>query len=100
MAVKVSTADLKSAATKMRSMNNDLDSKLADIAKLMEMSTTEYKSDSGDEVRAQMTALKPKFAEYKSIIESYAAFLETASTIYESGDAGLKQNAGALRQNQ
>lgn len=100
MAVKVSPEKLKEAAKSVRSINLNLDSKLSSISKSVKDSEAEFQSDSGNELRAQMAALKPKFEQYKSVVESYAKFLETTIEVYELQESTLTSNASQLRQGQ
>ena len=73
--IRISTQVLVDTADKVRSINKTLDDKLADINKNMNDLEATWKSDAASDIRAAMNALKPRFEEYKNVVESYAKFL-------------------------
>ena len=56
--IKISTQVLVDTAGKVRSINNTLDQKLADINKNMNDLEATWKSDAATDIRAAMNALK------------------------------------------
>ena len=79
--IQISTQVLLDTAEKVRTINTTLDSKLADINKNMNDLEATWKSDAASDIRAAMNALKPRFEEYKNIVESYAKFLVNTAQI-------------------
>ena len=73
--IQISTQVLLDTADKVRNINTQLDQKLADINKNMNDLEATWKSDAATDIRAAMNALKPRFEEYRNVIESYAKFL-------------------------
>ena len=73
--IKVSTQVLLDTAEKVRTINTTMDGKLADINKTMNDLESTWRSDAATDIRAAMNALKPRFEEYKTVVESYAKFL-------------------------
>ena len=73
--IQISTQVLLDTADKVRTINATLDQKLADINKNMNDLEATWKSDAATDIRAAMNALKPRFEEYKNVVESYAKFL-------------------------
>ena len=56
-----------------------------------------WKSDAASDIRAAMNALKPRFEEYKNVVESYAKFLVNTAQNYESTESGIQSNASAFK---
>jgi WXG100 family type VII secretion target len=95
--IKISTQVLVDTAGKVRSINNTLDQKLADINKNMNDLEATWKSDAATDIRAAMNALKPRFEEYKAVVESYAKFLVNTAQSYESTESSIQSNANAFK---
>ena len=74
-----------------------MDEKLADINKNMNDLEATWKSDAATDIRAAMNALKPKFEQYKNVIESYAKFLVNTAQSYETTEGAIQSNASAFK---
>lgn len=95
--IQISTQVLLDTADKVRSINSALDSKLADINKNMNDLEATWKSDAANDIRAAMNALKPRFEEYKNVVESYAKFLVATAQSYETTEGAIQNNASAFK---
>mgnify|MGYP003297195351 CR=1 FL=1 len=95
--IKVSTSVLKETAGKVRGINAKLDEQLASINKKMNDLESSWSSDAGRDIRANMNALKPRFEDYKKIVESYANFLDETAATYEETEQIVQQNASQFR---
>ncbi len=95
--IQISTQVLLETAEKVRNINATLDSKLADINKSMNDLEATWKSDAASDIRAAMNAMKPRFEEYKNVVESYAKFLVNTAQSYESTESAVQTNAGAFK---
>lgn len=95
--IKISTQVLTDTAQKVRNCNTAMDEKLADINKNMNDLEATWKSDAASDIRAAMNALKPKFEQYKNVIESYAKFLVNAAQSYETTESAIQSNASAFK---
>lgn len=95
--IKISTQVLTDTAQKVRNCNSAMDQKLADINKNMNDLEATWKSDAATDIRAAMNALKPKFEQYKNVIESYAKFLVNTAQSYETTEGAIQSNAGAFK---
>lgn len=95
--IKISTQVLRDTAAKVRSINADLDKKLAEINKEMNDLGSTWKSEAADEIRTAMNALKPRFEEYKNVVESYAKFLVDAAQDYDVNELTIKKNASQFK---
>lgn len=95
--IQISTQVLLDTADKVRSINTTLDTKLADINKNMNDLEATWKSDAATDIRAAMNALKPRFEEYKNVVESYAKFLVTTAQNYENTESAVQNSASAFK---
>lgn len=95
--IQISTQVLLETADKVRMINKTLDSKLADINKNMNDLEATWKSDAASDIRAAMNALKPRFEEYKNVVDSYAKFLVTTAQNYETTEGAIQSNASAFK---
>lgn len=95
--ITVSTQVLVDTAKKVRDCNTKMDSQLTDINKAMNDLQSTWKSDAAEDIRAAMNALKPKFEEYKSVVESYAAFLDKAAQSFEDTEQSVQTYAGQFK---
>ena len=95
--IKISTQVLEETAQKVRNCNTAMDGKLSDINKNMNDLEATWKSDAASDIRAAMNALKPKFEQYKNVIESYAKFLVNTAQSYEATEGAIQSNASAFK---
>lgn len=95
--IKISTQVLLDTASEVRSINNSLDGKLKEINKNMDALESTWKSDAGTDIRAAMNGMKPKFENYKSVVESYAKFLVDTAQSYESTETSIQNNANQFK---
>lgn len=95
--IKISTQVLTDTAQKVRNCNTAMDEKLAEINKNMNNLEATWKSDAATDIRAAMNALKPKFEQYKNVIESYAKFLVNTAQSYETTEGAIQSNASAFK---
>ena len=95
--ITISTQVLMDTAQKIRDINEAMDGKLADINKSMNDLESTWKSDAATDIRAAMNALKPRFEEYKDVVESYAKFLVNTAQSYESTEAAVQNNANQFK---
>ena len=95
--IKISTQVLKDTAKKVRDINTALDEKLQECNKEMNSLENSWKSDAASQIRAKMNALKPRFAEMKATVESYATFLDNTAQSYESTESAILTNANAFK---
>ena len=95
--IKVSTQVLLDTEEKVRTINTTMDGKLADINKTMNDLESTWRSDAATDIRAAMNALKPRFEEYKTVVESYAKFLVNTAQSYDVTETSIQNNAGAFK---
>lgn len=95
--IKISTAQVTSAASTIRTLNTSLTETLMNIKKQMNSLTSTWQSESCDTIQAKMNGMQPKFEEYKAVIESYAKFLDTTVASYEATETAINSNASAFQ---
>lgn len=95
--IKISTQVLTDTAAKVRQINSTLTNKLDEINNTMQNLEASWKSDAAADIRAAMLALKPRFEQYNSVVESYAKFLVNTAQSYESTEQGIQTNAQSFK---
>lgn len=95
--IQISTQVLFDTAKEVRNINGSLDEKLTDINRCMNELESTWKSDAATDIREAMNAMKPRFAEYEKVVESYAHFLDETAKNYESTETTIQTNAGAFK---
>lgn len=95
--IKISTQVLVDTADKVRTINKNLDDRLAEINSSMNALEATWKSDAATDIRKAMNDMKPRFEEYKNVVESYAKFLVNTAQSYESTEGAIQNNAGAFK---
>lgn len=95
--IKISTQVLVDTAEKVRSINKNLDDRLAEINSNMNALEATWKSDAATDIRKAMNDMKPRFEEYKNVVESYAKFLVNTAQSYDTTEGAIQNNAGAFK---
>ncbi len=95
--INVSTQVLLDTAGKVRNCNNAMDEKLTTINQKMNDLESSWKSDAANDIRSAMNALRPKFEEYKNVVESYAKFLTDTAQRYETTETTIQNNANQFK---
>lgn len=95
--INVSTQVLLDTAGKVRNCNSIMDGKLNEINQKMNDLESSWKSDAANDIRSAMNALRPKFEEYKNVVESYAKFLTDTAQRYETTETTIQNNANQFK---
>lgn len=95
--IQISTQVLMDTAESVRNINTTMDDKLAEINKSMDALQATWKSDAGNDIRQAMNEMKPRFEQYKNVVESYAKFLVNTAQSYESTESAIQTNANAFK---
>lgn len=95
--IKISTQVLLETASNIRNTNTQLDDTLLMINKNMDELELSWRSDAGTEIREAMNALKPRFAEYRDVVESYAKFLDSTAQAYEQTEGDIQSVASSFK---
>ena len=95
--IKISTQVLVDTAEKVRNCNKNMDERLADINKAMNDLEATWKSQGANSIREAMNAMKPRFEQYKNVVESYAKFLVSTAQSYETTESTVNTNANQFK---
>lgn len=95
--IKISTQVLLDTAEEVRGINRTLDGKLAEINTSMNALEATWQSEGADTIRQAMNALKPRFEEYKNVVNSYATFLDNTARNYESTETSVTSHATSFK---
>lgn len=95
--IEIQSQVLIDTAGKVRNCNTNMDAKLADINQAMNALESTWRSDAATDIRAAMNALKPRFEQYKAVVESYAKFLDTTAKNYETTEGSVQNTAAAFK---
>lgn len=95
--IQVNTQVLLDTAAKVRNINDIMDDKLLQINKVMNELEASWKSDGANDIRNKINGLKPRFAQYKDVVESYCKFLDTSAQSYETTETTIQSNASQFK---
>lgn len=95
--IKITSQVVRGAAEKIKNLNMEMDTALSDIKSKMNALESTWQSDAGNEIRSAMNALQPRFNEYKEVVDSYVAFLNTTAQRYEETEQTVQSNASAFK---
>lgn len=91
--IKITFAEVKAKATQIRKCNENLSDYLQQIKTKISSLDAPWTSDASDTIRGKINGMQAKFDDYKQIIESYAAFLDTTVANYEQTEQVINSNA-------
>jgi len=96
--IKISTQEVSSTASTIRTLNGQLDGLLKDITQQMTGLKSTYQSEAADAIQERFNATANKyFNQYQDIIKSYADFLEEVVVGgFEKIEDIIKTNANAF----
>lgn len=95
--IDIDTDTLVTTAERVHDINEELDSKLAEINKKMNNLENDWLSDAATDIRAAMNALDHRFNVYRNVVESYVSFLRNTAQAYESTESSVQNNASAFK---
>lgn len=91
--INVSSEVLNETASKIRTCNSEMDEQLNDILNQVNSLEKSWSSTASSTIRDAMNAMKPKFEQYKEVVESYAKFLVDTAQLYEETESTINTNA-------
>lgn len=93
----ITLADVTKTAGFIRTQNEQLTSCLQEINGYMNQLSSDWQSPAGEKIRMRFHSMLPVFDNYKSIVETYAKFLDQTVTTYQSMEAQLNANAESFQ---
>lgn len=95
--IKISLGEVSKTANQIRTLNQQLATRLEDIKREMNALAQTWNSDASNTIRANFNAFAPRFEEYRQVIDSYAKFLDVTVTNYDSAESTINSNASAFK---
>lgn len=95
--IKITLGEVSKTAGQIRSLNQNLATRLEQIKNEMNALAQTWNSDASNTIRANFNALAPKFEEYRQIVDSYAKFLDNTVTSYDATESAINSNASAFK---
>lgn len=93
--ISITFEEVRTKANQIRSQNQTLSETLLQIKDAINKLEAVWTSDTSDTIRAKITGMQPKFDNYKTVIESYAKFLDNTVQQYETTENTLNSNASS-----
>lgn len=91
--IKISSNEIRSAATQLASLKQQFGQELNEINQIMAQVDSFWDGPASEEFLSRYNALQHNFADYQTVIDEYRAFLLEAATAYEGNEATLKNQA-------
>jgi len=95
--INISLAEVTKTADNLKKINKVLTQKLEEVKKEMDNLASSWQSDASNTIRNNFNAFAPRFEEYRSVVESYADFLNLTVQEYNSTENAINSNASAFR---
>lgn len=94
--IKISLAEVSDAAKKIRAKNTEMYSSLADMKREINLLDSSWISDGGEEIRRRFNLFSARFEEHRSVIDSYARFLDLTVSSYDTLETSITSNASGI----
>ena len=94
--LKISLAGVKDTSGAIRVCNEQIYSALIEAKKQMNDLAMVWQSDGSEAIRQRFNQFAAQFETQKQFIESYARFLDTAVSSYDTLEATIQNNAGSF----
>lgn len=94
--IEISTQVLRDTAETVRRLKESLNDTLKDANTTVQNLESTWDSDAGRRIREGMRSMESRFEQYRNIVETYAAFLETTADEYDRIETDLTRNANSV----
>ncbi|MBR4470858.1 MAG: pore-forming ESAT-6 family protein [Erysipelotrichaceae bacterium] len=91
--IRITLPEVAQTATEIRNYNSSLDSILAHVSKIMNELNSIWLSDGEEMLLSRFRKFSNKFIDESEVIESYARFLDSTVTDYDSLESTIVANA-------
>lgn len=95
--INITLAQVTSTAASIRTINKNLTDKLLEMKTEVNNLTSTWQSDASTTIQNNFNSFSKRFDEYRSVIESYALFLDKTVTDYNETETAINNNAGAFK---
>lgn len=91
--LQISLAEVTQTSAKLRTLNQDLNTKLLDMNQQIKELESWWQSPAASTIQMKFNSMLPAFENYRSIIDAYAKFLDQTVATYESLETAINQQA-------
>lgn len=95
--IQISLPEVANTAGTIRTINENLSARLEEIKAEMNALSSTWQSEASNAIREKFKGMEPRFEEYKNVIVSYAAFLDSTVKGYEDTENAIKNNASQFK---
>ena len=82
--MNISLAKVTTCANQIRQENNQLNTNLREITSTMQQLSNFWNSPASDTIRQRFMAMLPAFENYRTIVDTYAKFLDQTVLTYQT----------------
>ena len=93
----ISFEDVSAAAGTIAGTNEQLTDRLNQISIVMANLSATWQSEAAETIRGKMESMKPKFENYREIIDSYVKFLNKTVSTYTEAETAINAAASAFQ---
>ena len=91
--IKITLSELSDSASAIRNYNATLDDILSNVSKAMHELNSVWQSDGEETLLSRFDHFATRFVDESEVIESYAKFLDSTVTDYDSLESTIVANA-------
>lgn len=95
--IQITLGELTKVAGSIRTLNGNLTACLEEIKKQMNALANDWSSESSETIRSKFNAHAAHFDEYRTVIDSYAKFLDDTVTAYDTAEISINNNANSFK---
>lgn len=93
----ITLEDVTTVANKIRQYNDQLRDNLKEISHSISQLTSTWQSPAAQTMQSKFQTMLPVFDQYKTIVDTYAKFLDQTVISYQAMDQQLNANADAFQ---
>lgn len=95
--LNISLAEVRDAAERIRTFNTQMYEELTEMKKFLNDTGASWISEAGEAIRSRFNLFAQRFETQKETIDSYARFLDTTASSYDSLETALENNASGMQ---
>ena len=95
--IQITLGELTQVASTIRTLNTSLTTCLEEIRSQMNALANDWSSESSETIRAKFNAHATHFEEYRTVVDSYAKFLDDTVTAYDVAENSINSNANSFK---
>jgi WXG100 family type VII secretion target len=95
--IKITLGEVSSTASQIRTLNQNLNSRLEEIKREMNNLSQSWNSDASNSIRGNFNALQPRFEMFREVVDNYSKFLDNTVTNYNATETAINNNANAFK---